>query len=166
MAERNEAYIISACRSAIGGLHGGLGGFPATALGAFAVKEAVRRAGIDAGEADEVIMGHVVQGAAGQAPARQAAIHGGIPASVPAMTINKVCGSGLKAVMLAAQAIRAGDHNLVIAGGMESMSQTPYVIRGAKQGTKFGHRQLEDMLAKLAFVFPRGGTFGETYRCP
>ena len=91
-------------------------------------------------------MGQVVQGGAGQAPARQAAIHSGVPAHVPAMTINKVCGSGLKAVMLAAQSIRAGDQNLIIAGGMESMSQTPYVIRGAKTGTKFGHGKLEDIM--------------------
>jgi acetyl-CoA C-acetyltransferase len=146
MAEWNEAYIISACRSAIGLLHSGLGSFTAPQLGALAVREAVKRAGIDAGDADEVIMGQVVQGGSNQAPARQAAIHGGVPATVPAMTINKVCGSGLKAVMLAAQSIRAGDQKLVIAGGMESMSQTPYIIRGAKQGTKFGHRQLEDIM--------------------
>ncbi|HUV30147.1 MAG TPA: acetyl-CoA C-acetyltransferase [Acidobacteriota bacterium] len=146
MPKRDEAYIISACRSAIGTLHGGLGSFTGPQLGAFAVKEAVKRGKIDPAALDEVIMGQVVQGAAGQAPARQAAIHGGIPAEVPAITINKVCGSGLKAVMLAAQSIRAGDQNLVLAGGMESMSSTPYVIRGAKTGTKFGHRKLEDIM--------------------
>ncbi|MBK7143411.1 MAG: acetyl-CoA C-acetyltransferase [bacterium] len=146
MASRNEAYIVSICRSAIGVLHGGLGSMTATQLGAHAVREAVKRAGINSAEIDEVIMGQVVQGGAGQAPARQAAIHGGIPPEVPALTINKVCGSGLKAVMLAAQSIRAGDQHLIVAGGMESMSHTPYVIRGAKQGTKFGHQKLDDIM--------------------
>lgn len=146
MAARNEAYIISACRSAIGVLHGGIGSLSAPQLGAHAVREAIKRAGIDPADIDEVIMGQVVQGGAGQAPARQAAIHGGVPVEVPAMTINKVCGSGLKAVMLAAQSIRAGDQHVLVAGGMESMSQTPYVIRGAKQGTKFGHQKMEDIM--------------------
>jgi len=141
-----EAYIVSACRSAIGTLHGGLGKFSGPELGAMAIKEAVKRAGIDAGAIDEVIMGQVVQGGAGQAPGRQAAIHGGIPAKVPCMTINKVCGSGLKAVMLAAQSIRAGDQDVILAGGFESMSQAPYVIRGAKTGTKFGHGKLDDIM--------------------
>lgn len=146
MAQREDAYIVSICRSAIGVLHGGIGSFSATQLGALAIKEAVKRAGVDPAKLDEVIMGQVVQGGAGQAPARQAAIHGGIPATVPAMTINKVCGSGLKAVMLAAQSIRAGDQHALVAGGMESMSQTPYVIRGAKTGTKFGHQKLDDIM--------------------
>lgn len=146
MADRNEAYIISACRSAIGTLHSGLGSFTAPQLGAFAVAESIKRAGVNPVDIDEVIMGQVVQGGAGQAPARQAALNGGVPPEVAAMTINKVCGSGLKAVMLAAQAIRAGDANCIIAGGMESMSQTPYVIRGAKTGTKFGHQKLEDIM--------------------
>ncbi len=146
MAQREDAYIVSICRSAIGVLHGGIGSFSATQLGALAIKEAVKRAGVDPAKLDEVIMGQVVQGGAGQAPARQAAIHGGISATVPAMTINKVCGSGLKAVMLAAQSIRAGDQHALVAGGMESMSQTPYVIRGAKTGTKFGHQKLDDIM--------------------
>jgi acetyl-CoA C-acetyltransferase len=145
MAEK-EAYIVSACRSAIGTLHGGLGTFTAPQLGALAIKEAIRRSGINANDIDEVIMGQVVQGGAGQAPGRQAAYHGGVPAQVPCLTINKVCGSGLKAVMLAAQSIRAGDQHVIIAGGMESMSQTPYVIRGAKTGTKFGHGKLDDIM--------------------
>jgi len=145
MAEK-EAYIVSACRSAIGTLHGGLGSFTAPQLGAFAIKEAIKRSGIDAVDIDEVIMGQVVQGGAGQAPARQAAMRGGVPAHVPCITINKVCGSGLKAVMMAAQSIRAGDQHVIIAGGMESMSQTPYVIRGAKTGTKFGHGKLDDIM--------------------
>jgi len=146
MAERGEAYIVSACRTAIGVLHSGLGSISAPQLGALAIKEAVKRAKIDPKDIDEVIMGQVVQGGCGQAPARQASIHGGIPAEVPCMTINKVCGSGLKAVMLAAQSIRAGDQDLIVAGGMESMSQTPYVIRGAKTGTRFGHGKLDDIM--------------------
>ena len=143
MAER-DAYIVSACRTAIGEFMGGLGSMPATQLGAIAVKEAVVRAGIDPKEVDEVIMGHVVQAGVGQAPARQAAIHGGIPATVPAMTINKVCGSGLKAVMLAAQAIRAGDADVIVAGGMESMSNAPYYLRGARSGYRLGNGELTD----------------------
>ena len=146
MSERNEAYIVSGCRTAIGTLHGGLGSMSATQLGALAVKEAIRRAGINPADIDEVILGQVVQGGVGQAPARQAAINGGVPPEVGCLTINKVCGSGLKAVMLAAQSIRAGDQNVVIAGGMESMSQTPYVVRGAKTGFKFGHQKLDDIM--------------------
>ena len=146
MADRGEAFIVSGCRSAIGTLHGGLGNLTAPQLGALAIKEAVKRSGIDVKDIDEVIMGQVVQGGAGQAPARQAAIAGGVPAEAPAMTINKVCGSGLKAISLAAQSIKAGDQNVIIAGGMESMSQTPYVIRGAKTGTRFGHGKLEDIM--------------------
>ena len=146
MAERQEAYIISACRSAIGTLHSGLGSFTGTQLGAFAVQEAVKRSGVNPVDIEEVIMGQVVQGGAGQAPARQAALNGGVPPEAACITINKVCGSGLKAVMLAAQSIRAGDQHVVVAGGMESMSHTPYVIRGAKTGLKFGHQKLEDIM--------------------
>lgn len=146
MAERKEAYIVSACRSAIGVLHGGLGSLTAPQLGAMAIKEAIKRAGIDPVDIEEVIMGQVVQGGAGQAPARQAAIHGGVPPEAGAMTINKVCGSGLKAVMLAAQAIRAGDQDVIVAGGMESMSQTPLAMFGAKKGVKFGHQKMMDLM--------------------
>ncbi len=146
MAEKNEAYIISACRTAIGTLHGGLGSITAPQIGAMAVKEAVKRAGIDAADIDEVIMGQVVQGGCGQAPARQAMINAGLPPETAAMTINKVCGSGLKAVMLAAQAIRAGDADVFVAGGMESMSNAPYVLRGAKTGLRWGHKKLDDIM--------------------
>ena len=146
MAERNEAYIISACRSAIGTLHGGLGSITAPQIGAMAVKEAVKRAGIEAADIDEVIMGQVVQGGCGQAPARQAMINAGLPPETAALTINKVCGSGLKAVMLAAQAIRAGDADVFVAGGMESMSNAPYVLRGAKTGLRWGHKKLDDIM--------------------
>lgn len=146
MAARPDAYILSACRSAIGTLHGGLGTLSAPVLGAAAVREAVKRAAVKVNDIDEVIMGHVVQGGTGQAPGRQAAIHAGLPPQVACLTVNKVCGSGLKAIMLAAQSIRAGDQNLVVAGGMESMSQAPYVIRGAKTGTRFGHQKLDDIM--------------------
>ena len=119
---------------------------PATELGSVAIRAAVERAGIDPAVLDEVIMGHVVQGGAGQAPARQAAIGAGIPGAVPALTVNKVCGSGLKAVMLAAQAIKAGDLQVAVAGGMESMSSVPHFLRGIRGGVKFGDQKLVDGL--------------------
>src|SRR6184192_521461 len=108
--------IVSACRTPVGKYLGGLSPLPAPRLGALVIREAVRRAGIDAARVDEVILGNVLQGGVGQAPARQAAIHAGLPGTIPSVTINKVCGSGLKAVMLAAQAIKAGDHALLVAG--------------------------------------------------
>jgi len=143
VAER-DAYLVSACRTAIGEFMGGLASVTAPQMGAVAVREAVTRAGIDPKEVDEVLMGNVVQAGVGQAPARQAAIHGGIPATVPATTINKVCGSGLKAVMLAAQAIRAGDADVIVAGGMESMSNAPYYLRNARSGYRLGNGELVD----------------------
>ena len=146
MPERKEALIVSACRTAIGTLHGGLSSFTAPQLGAMAVKEAISRSKIDSADIEEVIMGHVVQGGAGQAPGRQAAIHGGAPNTAACITINKVCGSGLKAVMMAAQAIRAGDADVILAGGMESMSNTPYVIQGAKSGLRWNHKKLDDIM--------------------
>jgi acetyl-CoA C-acetyltransferase len=139
-----DAYIVSACRTAIGEFLGGLASMTATQLGAVAVREAVTRAGIDPKEVDEVLMGNVVQAGVGQAPARQAAIHGGIPDTVPATTVNKVCGSGLKAVMFAAQAIRAGDADVIVAGGMESMSNGPYYLPKARVGYRLGHGELVD----------------------
>lgn len=138
--------IVSAARTPIGRFLGGLSPLSAPQLGAISIAEAVKRAGIDVNAIDEVIMGNVVQGGGGQAPARQAAIHGGIPATVPALTVNKVCGSGLKAVMLAAQAIKAGDIQLAVAGGMESMSNVPFFARGLRTGVKFGNQTLEDGL--------------------
>jgi len=146
MTDLNQAYIVSTCRSGIGNFLGGLSKFSATQLGAMAIKEAVKRAGVDSAKIDEVIMGQVVQAGCGQAPARQAAINGGVPPQVAAMTINKVCGSGLKAVMLAAQSIKAGDQDCIVAGGMESMSGTPYVLHGAKGGLKFGDKKLKDAM--------------------
>jgi len=139
-----DAFIVSACRTAIGEFQGSLAGMGAAQLGALVIRESVKRAGIEAGEVDEVLMGNVVQAGVGQAPARQAMIHGGIPDSVSAMTVNKVCGSGLKAVMLAAQAIRAGDAEIVVAGGMESMSNAPYFLPKARTGYRLGHGELVD----------------------
>ena len=138
--------ILSATRTAIGKFLGGLSPLGAPKLGAIVAREAVKRAGIDSATIDEVIMGHVLQGGAGQAPARQAEIHAGIPGTVPAMTINKVCGSGLKAVMLAAQAIKAGDAECVVAGGMESMSNAPHFVAGMRGGVKAGNQQLTDLM--------------------
>jgi acetyl-CoA C-acetyltransferase len=138
--------IVSGARTPIGRFLGGLSPRSAPELGAVAVRAAVERAGIDPEALDEAIMGHVVQAGVGQAPARQAAIGAGLPASLPAVTVNKVCGSGLKAVMLAAQAIRAGDARAVVAGGFESMSNVPYYLRGLRGGVKFGNQPLEDGL--------------------
>ena len=138
--------ILDGVRTPIGRFLGGLSPLTGPELGAVAVREAVARSGVDAAEIDEVIMGNVVSAGSGQAPARQAAVNGGVPASVPAVTVNKVCGSGLKAVMLAAQAIRAGDARLVVAGGFESMSNVPYYVRGLRGGVKFGDRTLQDGL--------------------
>jgi acetyl-CoA C-acetyltransferase len=139
-----DAFIVSACRTAIGEFQGSLAGLSAPQMGALVIRESVKRAGIEAGQVDEVLMGNVVQAGVGQAPARQAMIHGGIPDSVSAMTVNKVCGSGLKAVMLAAQAIRAGDADIIVAGGMESMSNAPYFLPKARTGYRLGHGELVD----------------------
>ena len=133
-------------RTPVGRFLGGLSPLGAPDLGAIAIRAAVDRAGVDPSAVDEVIMGNVVAAGGGQAPARQAAIRGGIPATVPALTINKVCGSGLKAVMLAAQAVKAGDARLIVAGGMESMSNVPHYVRGLRQGVKFGDQSLQDGL--------------------
>jgi len=136
--------ILAACRTPIGRFLGGLAPLAAPRLGALTIAAAVRRAGVAQTAVDEVIMGNVIQGGVGQAPARQAAIHAGLPGTVPALTINKVCGSGLKAVMLAAQAIKAGDARCVVAGGMESMSNAPHYVYGMRTGIKAGNSQLVD----------------------
>ncbi len=136
--------ILSATRTPIGKFQGALASLTAPKLGAIAIREAVRRAGLEPALVQEAIMGHVVQGGAGQAPARQAALGAGLPGEVPAVTINKVCGSGLKAVMLAAQSIKAGDSEVVVAGGMESMSSAPYYLFGIRGGVKFGNQPLVD----------------------
>ncbi len=147
MSKETEAVILSATRTPIGRFQGALNGIPATELGAIAVRAAVERAGLEnPEEIDEVLLGNVVQAGVGQAPARQAAIFAGLPATVCATTLNKVCGSGLKAVMLAAQAVRAGDGQLFVAGGFESMSRAPYLVDGRGGELRFGHSQLTDAL--------------------
>jgi len=142
----DEAVILSAARTAVGKFQGGLSSIPAVKLGAVAVKAAVERAGIDPKEIEEVLIGNVVQAGNGQAPARQAAIFAGLPATVGATAVNKVCGSGLKAAMMAAQAVRAGDADLFVAGGMESMSRAPYLVNGRSGELKFGNQSLTDAL--------------------
>jgi len=140
--------IVSAARTPVGRFLGGLAPLRAPELGAVAIRAAIARAGIDVAAIEDVIMGNVIQGGVGQAPARQAAIGAGIPGTVPAVTVNMVCGSGLKAVMLAAQAIRAGDVSAVVAGGMESMSNAPFYAYGLRNGVKFGDQTLVDGLIK------------------
>src|SRR3954465_10895044 len=146
MSERREAVIISAVRTATGKFQGTLSQFKATDLGAIVVKEAVRRAAVDPADVDEVIMGCVIQAGLGQNPARQAALKGGIPFGVSAVTINKVCGSGLKSVMMAAQGIQLGDSETVVAGGMESMSNAPYLLTKAREGYRMGNGSLVDSM--------------------
>jgi acetyl-CoA C-acetyltransferase len=140
--------IVSAARTPIGRFLGGLSSLSAPELGSIAIREAVKRAGIQAGDIEEVIMGQVLQGGSGQAPARQAALKAGIPATVSALTVNKVCGSGLKAVMLAAQSIKAGDKQVIVAGGQESMSNAPYYVYGMRNGTKLGDQKMVDGMIK------------------
>jgi acetyl-CoA C-acetyltransferase len=144
VSDSTTPVILSACRTAIGKYLGGLSLLPAPKLGAIVIRDAVRRAGIDASSIDEVIMGHVVQGGSGQAPGRQAMIHAGLSGTIPALTVNKVCGSGLKAVMLASQAIRAGDAECIVAGGMESMSTAPHYVFGMRSGVKVGDQTVKD----------------------
>ncbi len=141
-----EAVILSAVRTPIGKYLGSLADVPAVQLGATAVAEAVRRAGVPADRIDEVIMGNVIQAGLGQSPARQAALKAGLPDTVAAYTVNKVCGSGLKAAMCAAQAIRAGDADVIVAGGMESMSRAPYLLFGARAGWKLGDQKVVDAM--------------------
>src|SRR5690348_14679749 len=136
--------LVAAVRTPTGKFLGGLSSFTAPDLGAIVIKEVVRRAGIAPDTIDEVIMGNVVSAGVGQAPARQAAIHADLPDDIPAFTVNKVCGSGLKAVMLAAQAIRAGDAQAFVAGGMESMSNAPYLLTKARTGYRMGDGTLVD----------------------
>ena len=145
-SDQTIPVIVSACRTPIGRYLGGLSPLPAPQLGAIVIREALRRAGLEQEGAvvDEVILGNVLQGGVGQAPARQAAIRAGLPGTVPSLTVNKVCGSGLKAVMLAAQAIKAGDAQCIVAGGMESMSNAPHYVYGMRGGIKAGNAQLVD----------------------
>lgn len=134
MSSTKQAVIISAARTPTGKFQGALKGFTAPELGAIAIKEAVKRAGVEPQDVDEVVMGCVVQAGLGQAPARQAAIKAGLPPEVSALTVNMVCGSGLRAVALASQAVQLGDSEVVVAGGMESMSNIPYAMPGARDG--------------------------------
>lgn len=143
-----EAVIVSAVRTAIGSFQGALAGVPATELGGIVLKEALARAGVSHEQVDEVILGNVLQAGLGQNPARQAWIKAGFHESVPATTINKVCGSGLKAVMLAAQAIKAGDADTVLAGGMENMSRAPYLLEGARTGFRMGDATAVDSMIR------------------
>ena len=143
-----NAVIVSAARTPIGRFLGSLAPLSAPELGAIAIKAAMERAKIDPAEIGEVIMGNVLQAGVGQAPARQAMIRAGVPAAVPAYTVNKVCGSGLQAVMLAAQAIRAGDEQLLVAGGQESMSNAPHLVTGMRNGIKFGAQTMQDALIR------------------
>ena len=144
MSDATTPIILSAVRTPIGRYLGGLSGFTAPQLGALVVREAVSRAGVDPAAVEEVILGQVVQGGSGQAPARQALIHAGLPATIPAVTINKVCGSGLKAVMLASQAVKAGDAECSVAGGQESMSGAPHSVFGMRGGIKAGNQTMLD----------------------
>jgi acetyl-CoA C-acetyltransferase len=164
-----DAVIVAAARTATGKFLGSLKGFTATQLGAIAIKEAVLRAGIDPAIVEECIMGNVVSAGLGQAPARQAALRGGLSNDVAALTINKVCGSGLKAVMLAAQAVAVGDAEVVVAGGMESMSNCPYLLAGAREGLRLGHGQAVDSMINdglwCTFENWHMGNAGEVVAC-
>ena len=154
-----HVYIVSAARTPIGKFGGAMAGVPATELGAVAIRAAVERAGLDpaTAEVDEVLMGQVLQAGAGQAPARRAALGAGLRDQTPATTINRVCGSGLKAIMLAAAEIRAGDAELVVAGGMESMNGAPYLLPGARFGYRLGNGSLVDAaVADAVLGRPRG----------
>jgi acetyl-CoA C-acetyltransferase len=141
-----EVVIVSAVRTPIGSFNGALASVKATTLGAIVIKEALKQAGIAENQVDEVIMGNVLQAGLGQNPARQAAIEAGLPIETSSLTINKVCGSGLKAVHLATQAILTGDADIVVAGGMENMSQAPYLLEGARDGFKMGNQTLKDSM--------------------
>lgn len=143
---RHTAVIVGASRTPIGRFLGGLSSLSAPELGGIAIRAAVERAGIDPAEVGDVVLGNVVSAGLGQAPARQAAMRGGLPEGVGAMAVSRVCGSGLQAVMLAAQAIRAGDAQVMVAGGMESMSNVPYYLRGYRDGVKLGNQELVDGL--------------------
>lgn len=143
---KNEVVIVGAVRTAIGNFNGSLKDIPATELGAVVIQEALAKAGVKSEQVDEVILGNVLSAGLGQNPARQACIKAGLPENVPAMTVNKVCGSGLKSVQLATQAILAGDADIVVAGGMENMSRAPYVMNNARTGFRMGDQKLVDSM--------------------
>ncbi|HGE2114975.1 TPA: beta-ketoacyl synthase N-terminal-like domain-containing protein, partial [Pseudomonas aeruginosa] len=141
-----DVVIVAATRTAVGSFQGSLAGIPAPELGAAVIRRLLEQTGLDAGQVDEVILGQVLTAGSGQNPARQAAIKAGLPVGVPAMTLNKVCGSGLKALHLGAQAIRCGDAEVIVAGGQENMSLAPYVMPGARTGLRMGHAKLVDSM--------------------
>ncbi len=147
-SQLHEAVIVSACRTPIGSFMGTLSSLPAPRLGAIAIGEAIRRAGVKTTDVQEVIMGNVLTAGVGQAPARQAALFAGLPESVECTTVNKVCGSGLKSVMLAAQSILLGDADVIVAGGMESMSNAPYLLEKAREGLRMGNAEIVDSMVK------------------
>jgi len=147
-----EVYIVAAKRTPMGSFNGSLSGISATKLGSIAIKGALDSIGIDKNEVQEVFMGNVIQANLGQAPARQAAIFAGLSENVPCTTVNKVCASGMKAVMLAAQSIMLGDNEVVVAGGMENMSQAPYYLDKARTGYKYGNGTLVDGLTKDGLI--------------
>src|SRR5437762_5830685 len=153
----DRSVILGAARTPIGAFLGGLAPLTATQLGAIAIRCAVERSGVGAERIEEVFMGNVVQAGVGQAPARQASLGAGLARSVPCTTINKVCGSGLKAVMLAASQIAAGEYRLIVAGGMESMSNAPYLLRGLRQGLSLGEQKMEDANLVDGLVDAYGG---------
>ncbi len=146
MVNAREVFIVGMARTPIGAFQGALSSLPAPKLGAIAIEAALKRAGVAADQVSEVILGNVLTAGEGQAPARQAAIAAGIPHSVPALTINKVCGSGMKSIMLAAQSILLGDSDVVVAGGMENMSQAPYLLKDARTGFRMGHQVAIDSM--------------------
>ncbi len=146
MCELKDVFIVGGARTAIGNFLGTLKDFTAPELGGFAIKEAVQRAGVKPGDVDEVIMGNVVSAGVGQAPAKKAAVLGGLPFTVSCFAVNKVCGSALKAVALGVQAIQLEEKNIVVAGGMESMSRSPYLLWGLREGVKFGDTKLQDAM--------------------
>jgi acetyl-CoA C-acetyltransferase len=160
-----DVVVVSAARTPVGSFQGGLAAKTAPELGAVAIKAALERAKVDGGDVSEVILGEVLQGGVGQAPARQAALKAGLPNSVPCLTVNKVCGSGLKAVMLARQAIALGDADIVVAGGMESMSNAPYILPTARNGMRMGNQTAVDMMLHDGLWDPYGnaamGNFGD-----
>ena len=160
-----ETVIVSATRTAMGAMSGGLAPMPASKLGAVVIAEAIKRAGIDGNLIDEVIMGNVLMGGQGQAPARQAAIYAGLPQKVECMTINKVCGSGAKSVALADQAIKTGDAEIIVAGGMESMTNAPYALKQARAGFRMGDGEVKDLMIYDGLWDPYGnkhmGNFGD-----
>lgn len=164
---RSESLIVAGVRTPVGAMGGALAGVPAPQLGATCIKALVERTGVPAAQVDEVIMGNVVSAGIGQNPARQAAIYGGLPPSVGATTVNKVCGSGLKAVMLADQAIRLGEASVVIAGGMENMSRAPYLLTKAREGYRMGNGELIDAMIHDGLWDVYGGKHMGTYgdRC-